>query len=147
MFVGAKHRLISEAQYNISLLGFISLPTGDSPDSGELTPLLGLLWDYELSENMGAFGTVQFISFVEDGTRPTNFQPAVGLAFSHTSTLSTYIEYYRDMSLNLSTTDIDMFDAGVAYLLTNNTQIDFNFGISIDNDSSDFIGAGYATRF
>ncbi len=40
-----------------------------------------------------------------------------------------------------------MFDAGVAYLLTDDIQLDINFGISIDRNSSDFIGAGFAIRF
>jgi len=145
--VGAKYRLVSTDQYNMSLLGFVSLPTGNSPDAGHFSPLLGLLWDYTINTTVSAFGTVQFISFVEGDQRSTNFQPAIGLSFSHTETISTYIEYYRDMSLNLSTEDIDMFDAGVAYLLTDDIQLDVNFGISIDRDASDFIGAGFAIRF
>lgn len=147
MMIGVKHRLITEEKYNVSLLSFISLPTGSTEDSGSFSPFLGLLWDYEINSNISAFGTLQFTSFVEDGTRSTNFQPAIGLSFSHTEKLSTYIEYYRDMSLNLSTTDIDMFDAGIAYLLTKDIQIDVNLGVSIDGDSSDFIGAGLAIRF
>ncbi|HEB56549.1 MAG TPA: transporter [Gammaproteobacteria bacterium] len=147
MLVGAKHRLLSREQYNLSLLGFVSLPTGNAPDSGHFTPFLGLLWDYEVSSAISAFGTFQFISFIEDGQRSNNFQPAVGLTFSHTDKFSSYIEYYRDMSLNIDIADSDMFDAGVAYLLNDDMQLDFNFGISIDRISSDFIGAGFAIRF
>ncbi len=147
LLIGAKHRLIERENYNLSFLGFISLPTGNSPDSGYFTPFVGLLWDYEIKSDISAFGTFQFISFVEGDQRSNNFQPAIGLAFSHTDKIGTYIEYYRDMSLNLSTKDIDMFDAGIAYLLTDNIQLDFNFGISIDRDSSDFVGAGFAIRF
>lgn len=148
MLVGVKHRLITAEQYNISLLGYVSLPTGSAPDAGKLTPFLGLLWDYELSQSISAFGTLQFVSFVEGGQRSNNFQPAVGLSFLHTDKLSTYIEYYRDMSLNINTArDIDMFDGGVAYLLTDNIQLDVNFGVSIDRYSSDFFGAGFAIRF
>lgn len=148
MLLGAKHRLIMSEQYNVSLLGYVSLPTGNAPDAGSFTPFLGLLWDYELGRNVSAFGTLQFVSFVEGGQRSNNFQPAIGLSFSHSDTLSTYIEYYRDMSLNISDArDIDMFDAGVAYLLTDNVQLDVNFGVSIDRYSSDFFGAGIAIRF
>jgi len=147
IMIGAKHRLLTSDQYNLSLLGFVSLPTGSGQDSGEFTPFLGLLWDYEITPEVSAFGTLQFTSFVEDGQRSNNFQPAVGLVFSHTDKLSTFIEYYRDMSLNNITSDIDMFDAGVAYLLTDDIQLDINFGISIDRNSSDFIGAGLAIRY
>ena len=147
MLIGAKHRLLITDKYNVSLLGFVSLPTGNSPDSGYFTPFLGVLWDYEITPDIGAFGTLQFISFVEDGERSNNFQPAIGLSFTHTDKLSTYIEYYRDMSLNLTANDIDMFDAGFAYLLTDDMQVDVNFGYSINRDASDFIGAGFAIRF
>ena len=147
MLLGAKNRLVTADKYNLSLLGFVSLPTGNAPDSGNFTPFLGLLWDYEITPDIGAFGTLQFISFVEGGVRSNNFQPAVGLSFTHTDKLSTYIEYYRDMSLNLNTNDIDMFDAGFAYLLTDDMQVDVNFGYSINRDASDFIGAGFAIRF
>jgi len=147
MLVGAKHRLLTADKYNLSLLGFVSLPTGNSADSGYFTPFIGLLWDYELTTSVGAFGTLQFVSFVEAGERSNNFQPAIGLSFSHTNTISTYVEYYRDISLNLKTSDADMFDAGITYLLTNDIQLDFNFGISLDNVSDDFIAAGFAIRF
>lgn len=147
VLVGVKHRLVEEDIYNLSVLGFVSLPTGNSPDSGYFTPFIGLLWDYELSSTVSAFGTLQLVSFVEDGQRSTNFQPAVGLSFTHTPKLSTYIEYYRDMSLNLSTNDADTVDAGVAYLLTNDIQLDFNIGYAIDRETDDFIGAGFAIRF
>ena len=146
ILVGVKHRLLNREKYNLSLLGFVSLPTGNDPDSGNFTPFIGLLWDYEVSEEVGAFGTFQIISFVEDGERSNNFQPAIGLTFSHTDKLSTYVEYYRDMSLNIDTRDSDMFDAGIAYLINDDIQIDFNFGLSIDRISSDFIGAGFAIQ-
>lgn len=148
MLVGIKHRLFIDEQYNISLLSFVSLPTGNAPDAGKFTPFLGFLWDYALGKNISAFGTLQFVSFVEEMQRSNNFQPAVGLSFSHTDKLSTYIEYYRDISLNIKeASDIDMFDTGIAYLLTDNIQLDVNFGISLDRDSSDFFGAGFAVRF
>lgn len=147
VLVGAKHRLLQADQYNLSLLGFVSLPTGNVPDAGYFTPFVGLLWDYEINSDVSAFGTLQFISFVEDGERSNNFQPAVGLSFSHTDRLSSYVEYYRDMSLNLSTTDADVVDAGVAYLLTDDIQLDINAGYAIDRDSDDFIGVGFALRF
>lgn len=147
MLIGGKYRLLSNDQYNLSLLGFVSLATGNGPDSGAQSPFLGLLWDYEVSADVSAFGTLQVVSFVEQGQRSNNFQPAVGLSFSHTETISTYIEYYRDMSLNLNTPSSDVFDAGIAYLLNHDTQLDFNFGISLDRATDDFLGVGYAVRF
>lgn len=147
MLLGAKHRLYSSERYNISVLGYVSLPTGNGEDSGSFTPFLGLLWDHVLTPSITAFGTLQFISFVEEGRRSDNFQPSVGVSFTHTDTLSTYVEVYSDMPLNTDTDSAEVFDAGIAYLVTDDIQIDFNFGVSLDRRSGDFFGAGIAVRF
>ncbi|NOX08754.1 MAG: hypothetical protein GXP22_04570 [Gammaproteobacteria bacterium] len=69
VFVGIKHRLVVSDSYNISVLGFISLPTGNTADAGHSTPFIALLWDYVITDQILVFGTMQFISFVEDKQR------------------------------------------------------------------------------
>ena len=147
VFVGIKHRLVVSDLYNISVLGFLSLPTGNSTDAGHSTPFLGLLWDYAINDQILAFGTLQFISFVENEQRSNNFQPAIGFSFTHTETISTFIEYYNDISINLDTQKGRVVDTGIAYLLTPTIQLDFNAGFSLDKYSSDFMGVGIAVRF
>jgi hypothetical protein len=147
MMLGIKQRLLSTDDYNISWLGYISLPVGNAPNTGRFSPLIALLWDYNLTDTVSAFGTVQFVSFVEDKKRSNNFQPAVGLSFSHTDKISTYIEYYTDLSLNRGTPQINLFDAGITYLLNDDIQLDFNFAVSTDRRSSDALGLGIAVRF
>ena len=144
LLLGLKQSIFISEQYNISWLGFVSLP---SSQSDGVILFVGGLWDYSLTENILAFGTLQFVSSVnESGSRITNFQPAVGLSFSHTEKVSTFIEVYQDMPLQGDALNNSMMDAGIAYLLSDNIQLDFNFGVSLDQRSADFIGLGIAVR-
>ena len=145
--LGAKHKLIVTDSYNISVLGFLFLPTGSDSDSEDINPFLGLLWDRSLSDSIDAFGTLQVVTDREDSKRHYLFQPAVGLAFSHTDKFGSFIEYYRDISLNSNRPDTGVFDAGITYLLNNDVQLDLNGGISLDKHSDDFVGLGVAMRF
>lgn len=147
ILVGLKHRLIVNDTYNISVLGNVSLPTGSNSDFESTSLFLALLWDYAIAEKISAFGTLQGVSFVEDQQRSNNFQPAVGLSFTHTDTISTFIEYYHDISLNIDTPDSRVFDLGIAYLLTSRIQLDLNAGFALDKYGSDFIGMGVAVSF
>lgn len=136
---GAKHRLQESDVYNISLLGYLSV------QENRLAPFLGLLWDHQLMEEIALFGTLQFATSVESGERKTNFQPAIGVNFSHTGALGTFIELYSDMPLDGGRA-ASVFDAGITWLPREDLQLDFNFGISLDGRSEDFIGAGVAWR-
>lgn len=146
MAIGAKYRLVSQPRFNITALGILSLPTG-SASSGQVEPTAAVAWDYTLSDTVAAFGVVQLASFVEDGDRRSNVQPAVGLSFSATDKIGTFIEFYSDVPLGRDTQRADMIDAGITYLLTATTQLDLNFGLSLDRRSDDFVGAGIAMRF
>ncbi len=111
-----------------------------------LAPFLGLLWDRQLTEGTGLFGTLQLAQSVESGERNTNFQPAIGVSFTHTETLGTFIEVYSDTPLDGGRA-ASVFDAGIAWLSREDLQLDFNLGISLDDRSEDFIGAGVAWRY
>ena len=147
MAIGGKYRLASAPQYNITALGVLSLPTGSGVASDQVDPTVSVIWDYAISDSVTAFGMAQVASSVESGDRHYNLQPAVGLSFRHTDTLGTFVEFYSDMPLGPNTQRSDMMDAGITYLLTDSTQLDFSFGLSLDNRSDDFVGAGIATRF
>jgi len=138
--LGAKHRLTESDLYNLSLLGYLSV------QEGRLAPFLGLLWDRQLTEGTGLYGTLQFATSVESGERKTNFQPTIGVNFTHTGALGTFIEVYSDMPLDGGRA-ASVFDAGIAWLPRENLQLDFNFGISLDGHSGDFIGIGVAMRY
>ncbi len=138
--LGAKHRLVGSELYNLSLLGYLSV------QEDRLAPFLGLLWDRQLTEKTGLFGTLQFAGSVESGERKTNFQPAIGVNFTHTEALGTFVEVYSDIPLDGGRV-ASVFDAGIAWLPREDLQLDFNFGVSLDGRGEDFIGAGVAWRY
>lgn len=146
MAIGGKYRLASHPQFNITALGVLSLPTG-SASSGHANPTATIAWNYTLSDTVTAFGVVSLASYVEEGNRRYAIQPAVGLSFSHSAKLGTFVEFYSDVPLARDTPHADTIDAGMTYLLTDSTQLDFNFGLSLDRRSDNFVGTGIAMRF
>ena len=99
--VGGKYRIIEIDKFNLTALGLLSFPVGSSPStSGHIDPRLGLLWDYSLSNSMSIFGNVLANSDVTKGDRNYSIQPIVGVSFSHTSQLGTYLEYNSDIPLH-----------------------------------------------
>jgi len=146
--IGGKYKLYESPHYNLTALGILSLPTGTSPStSGSVDPLVGILWDYTLSDNHTLFGTVQASSSKLEHNRVYDTQLALGSAISHTQTIGSFLEFYTIIPLESRVHDTQVIDGGVTYLLTNDTQIDFNVGIGLTKYSSNFIGFGIESRF
>lgn len=147
--IGGKYRLLQTEKYNVTALGLLSLPVGTGVSTSDhVDPTIGLLGDYSLSDNIDLFGVIQTASSVATGGRDYNFQSAIGLAFSHTETIGTFIEYYNDIPLQSgdgSTSHV--INGGVMWLATSDIQLDINGGVSLDNNADDFIGLGMAIRF
>ena len=141
LMVGVKHRLHEGNQFNFSLLGYLFV------QEGRLAPFLGLLWDRKLSSFVGLFGTLQVSTSAEASEWQTNFQPAVGLAFSHGPQLGSFVEIYSDVPLESSRLTSTVIDTGVAWLPREDVQLDINFGLALDNRSEDFVGIGLAVRY
>lgn len=153
--VGGKYRIIEADQFNLTALGLLSLPAGSSPStSGHVDPRLGLLWDYSLSDKVSVFGNVIANTDVTKGDRNYTIQPIVGLSFSHTSRLGTYLEYNSDIPLHRgalsepgASSVQNTIDGGVTYLLTDDIQLDISAGFGLDNEVDDFVGTGISIRF
>lgn len=146
--VGGKYKLIENEQYNLTLLGVLSLPTGTAPSTSDSTdPLVGLLWDYSLSDENTLFGTVQASSSQIDSNRIYDQQFSLGASFAHTESIGSFIEFYTIMPSESSMHDTKTIDGGMTYLLSNDIQLDFNVGLGLNRYSSNFIGFGIATRF
>lgn len=146
--IGGKYKLVENERYNITSLGIVSLPTGTAPSTSDSTdPLIGVLWDYSISDSNTLFGTVQASSSKIDDHRVYDTQFAVGSSFSHTEAIGSFVEFYtiEPSKPNLHPTRV--IDGGMTYLLTNDTQLDFSMGIGLTRYSSNFIGFGIATRF
>ena len=155
VFVGGKYRIIEVDKFNLTALVLLSLPVGSSPStSGHVDPRLGLLWDYSLSNNVSIFGNLIANSDVTKGDRNYSIQPIVGVSFSHTSRLGTYLEYNSDIPLHTggssepgSSSVQNTIDGGVTYLLTDNIQLDISAGVGLDSETDNFIGTGISIRF
>lgn len=141
VMLGTKHRLVNGSDLNVSLLGYVAL------QEGRLAPFLGLLWDHEVTSSIGLFGTLQVATVVEAGHRQWNFQPALGVSFTHGPQWSSFVEIYADRPLELASETATVMDAGLAWLPRKDVQLDINFGMALDNRSEDFVGTGVALRF
>lgn len=72
-----------------------------------------------------------------------NYSYVINLSYSLTEKIGVFVETYG----SLNTFNID-FDAGFSYLLNNDLQLDFSFGIQDEADTSNwFIDAGISWRF
>lgn len=146
--VGGKYKLIENDDYHLTAIGILSLPTGSSPStSGSTDPLIGLLWDYSISDDNTLFGTVQASSSTIDQNRVYDERFSIGTSFAHTDSLSSFVEFFTIMPSESSMHDSKTIDCGMAYLLTNDIQLDFSVGFGANKYSSNFIGFGIATRF
>ncbi|MFA6193192.1 MAG: transporter [Sulfurimonas sp.] len=146
--VGGKYRIYESAQYNLTALGILSLPTGSSPSkSNHVDPLFGVLWDYSLSDNTSLFGTVQASSYEADSSRIYDAQAAVGASFSHTDSIGTFVEIYTIVPSKSTLESMHVIDGGVTYLFSQDVQLDFNIGIGLNDSSPNFVGFGIASRF
>ena len=146
--IGGKYKLIETDQYNMTFMGVVSLPTGSTPSTSDsVDPLIGLLWDYSLSDTNTLFGTVQTSSSQIDQNRVYDQQFSIGTSFSLTETFGSFIEFYTIMPSESSLHDTKTMDGGITYLFTNDIQLDINFGLGLNRYTSNFIGFGFATRF
>ena len=145
--VGGKYRLHQSDTVNLSMLGLLSLPVGSSPSSSDnVDPLLGLLWDYSLADQVSLFGVVQSSSYKFEGDREYDAQLAVGASFSHTTRLSTFVEIYGIWPSESELDDEAVIDAGITFLWSKDIQLDINAGVGLNNDSDNFVGVGVAAR-
>lgn len=139
--LGAKYRLVKNDDYNISLLGNVSL--SDFANDINITPLLGLLWDYELTSLIETFGVVQLS---HEGLQDFCAEASLGLALPLGKDLHIHGEYFiraypkqSDLSHNA--------DIGITYHITHDIQVDAFFATGLASDAFRHVGIGFATRF
>ncbi len=145
--IGGKYSLYEGDSINITALGLVSLPVGTDPSTSDaFDPLLGLLWDASLSDQISLFGAIQASTFETDDGRAHDVQVALGATFSHSDSLATFIEYFAAKPY-ADEPSTEIVDAGVTYLLNEDIQLDFSAGVALNNATDHFIGAGIAWQF
>jgi hypothetical protein len=146
--VATKYRLHRGNDFNLTALASISLPIGSEPSTSDSTdPLIGLLWDYQLVNDVSLFGVAQVSSFKVAGSREQDLQLAIGASFSHSDGYGSFVELYTIQPFDSRLDDEVVIDGGITYLVNNDLQLDFNIGLGLNDTSSDFVGVGVATRF
>ncbi|MDF1876078.1 transporter [Sulfurimonas sp. SAG-AH-194-I05] len=146
--VGIKYRLYESELYNLTFMGLTSLPVGDNRNisSKNITPLIGLLWDYTLYEDISLFGTLQGSTYY-DNERIYDFQPAIGVSLAHTDKFGTYLEYYSIIHSSNNQDTQQVIGGGFTYLLSDDIQLDINTGLGLNSISDNSIGFGIAMQF
>lgn len=143
-----KQRLITKADYNLSALAQLDLPTGDGSDKLSETRVLGgLLWDKSLQADWGLFGVVQAESSYWGDERELNLQATLGTSLTHSDQVGSYVELFVDKPITYSGTTAMVLNAGLTYLLDARTQLDVYIGGGLENSDTDFIGFGFARLF
>jgi hypothetical protein len=142
--LGGKYRLLDSDTLDLSLLGLLTLPSGNgNPAGSRAAPLAALLWNHEAA---GLFGMFQLASSNQDSLQ-TQLQTAIGASFSHSAQLGSYVELYADHPLNHAGDNSYMVDGGFAFLLDERTQLDLHLGIDLNGHAADFIGFGFARSY
>lgn len=142
--LGGKYRLLDSDTLDLSLLGLLTLPSGNgNPADSRAAPLAALLWNHETT---GLFGMFQLASS-NPGSLQTSLQTALGASFSHNEQLGSYIELYADHPLNHAGEDSYMLDGGFTWLLDESTQLDLHLGLDVNGKAADFIGFGFARSY
>lgn len=134
---------------NLAVLGGMTFPTGSSNISpGDVEPLLGLLWAYDLSDDVALAGQFIVGTPVEDGRRYVQSAASLSLGVSLTERLGTYVEYYGIYHNTRESDCAHTVNGGFTYLITNNLQVDIRAGFGLNEEADDFLaGAGLSWRF
>ena len=145
--VGGKYNIVESDSWNLSALALVSLPVGTKgTTSDDVAPLIGLLWDANINDSISAFGNVNISSFEAGEGRIHDVQVALGLNFSHSEKVGSFVELFASKPYG-DEPSTAVFDAGLTYLLKDRIQLDFSAGVALNNDSDNFVGAGVAWLF
>jgi len=126
---GGKYRLLMNNAFNLTLWGAVGF-TSDDRLAAE--PAMALVWDYELTDNLEIFGT----GMTEYNGSGFEFLFVVGVERELTRKTAVFAEYYFN---NFGTNRLfHGSEFGIAYLLTNNTQLDMYGGYGFSDETNMF---------
>lgn len=147
--LGGKYRLIEGESFNLTLFGLITAPTGSSPSTSDnADPLLGLLWDYSLSDKTALFGALQSTNLEDENENSfIENQLALGVSYGHTERLASFVEYFAAIPQSSEQGEQHIVDAGVTYLYNDSIQLDVSAGVGLNDETSHFFSVGIAVRF
>jgi hypothetical protein len=138
--IGIKQQLGPAAGFDVSIIAFLSLPTGAAGISSHgYDPGLQLPWSRKLSTNWTAAG--QLALYARNLTGQSTFL----LDRQITSPMDAFIEYAGEFAQRGGPQHL--LHLGVAYKITPHNQLDVHYGIGLSSaEVNHFIGIGYSFR-
>jgi hypothetical protein len=138
--IGIKQQLGPAAGFDVSIIAFLSLPTGAAGISSHgYDPGLQLPWSRKLSTNWTAAG--QLALYARNLTGQSTFL----LDRQITSPMDAFIEYAGEFAERGGPQHL--LHLGVAYKITPHNQLDVHYGIGLSSaEVNHFIGIGYSFR-
>ncbi len=141
--LGAKYSLVQADDYTLTLLA-IAEPE-ESDNTLRINPAMGLLWDYEITENLELFGMGKIRLDNAEKNTATQLIFALGASTPVAQSIDIFLEYYT-----IADTDSGKWthgnEAGVIFFMGNDMQIDLFGGIGHRNHLDHYIGLGFAKR-
>ncbi len=127
----------------------LSLPTGaGGQTSGDVDPVVKLLWAYDLTDDLGVAGNVNFAVPTSENGRFFETSASLSFGYAITDRLGSYVEYFGFYPSDRNQADTHFLNGGFTYLITDNLQIDVRAGLGLNDEADDFFtGAGFAIRF
>lgn len=146
---GAKIELLHQDDDGISLAiqPSVLFPGADVPGGGKFDPLVQVSAGHSMSNGIGLVANVSGAAVTDSAGRQTaQFAHAILASYSPIERVGLFVEHYGVYS------DVGVgrqkADAGILYLLNDNTQIDVVVGVGLNGHATDYIlGAGYSFRF
>lgn len=149
--LGFKLKLLEQDGWvpNFGILGELSMPTGSSAfTAGDVEPKLGLLWAYDLTDDVGLAGNINFSVLNDDGERFFQTATSLSLAVALTEQLGGYVEYFGFFPGGENADMAHTLNGGFTYLITKDFQLDARAGFGLNEQADDFFaGIGFSWRF
>ncbi len=139
--LGAKVQILKNAAINteIAFISHLMLPTGASSLTNEL---LGTVNKLAISHGINDFIDLGYnVGFNYFGHENGYMTYSAALGFGITKRIGAYVETYGDMVKYNSW--ISNFDSGFTYLIKDNMQLDFSFGVGL-NHKMNYLSIGYS---
>jgi len=145
--VGIKQQLGPADGFDVSIIAFLSVPTGAAAISSHgYDPGLQLPWSRKLSTNWTAAGQLALYWPTEIDGRNVTGQSTFLLDRQITNPMDAFVEYAGEFSERGGPQHLLHF--GVAYKMTPQNQLDVHYGIGLSSATvNHFIGLGYSFRF
>jgi hypothetical protein len=144
--IGIKQQLGPAAGFDVSIIAFLSIPTGAAAISSHgYDPGLQLPWSRKLSTNWTAAGQLALYWQTQVDARNLTGQSTFLLDRQLTNPMDAFIEYAGEFPQRGGPQHL--LHLGVAYKITPHNQLDVHYGIGLSSaEVNHFIGIGYSFR-